>query len=668
MAGCTNCGRAAAQGCQCFVVSGNPNVVVAGDGSAENPYTISVTGDCECNGVESVIDNGDGTMTVTLDNGDQTIITLPVGPEGPAGPAGPAGEQGPRGLPGADGQDGAPGAPGADGQDGAPGEQGPAGPEGPAGPAGPAGAAGADGASVINAHDNGDGTFYLILDNGTATGDIATIPGEQGPAGPAGEQGPAGSPGADGADGQDGAPGADGADGVSVVDANDNGDGTFTLELSDGTFTAPVATIPGETGPAGPKGDAGEPGVPGEDGAPGEQGPAGEPGATGATGATGPQGDPGPANVVTGVAPVVVTPTDNGDGTVTYEVATSTPTDHGAAGSGSAADPVIVQTAQEWGAGEIVDLPAGGQTQDDGLPAYIDTENNVRVPRGFYALPLEEPFETFHVPQIFQNPASLQIGSISQEAYRTVAIARLNQADLTQYGGTTIFHGFNQGLSVTGIKSSSVSERSDEENGDLNNGYLYVRSDGQLITRTDDGAGAHTVRGLPFAFAQGDVTLEGAANTPRAVTVTFPLNRFPASGPHPRIMLALGTSNGSPGTVNTEIWAPWSGQSTTSVQIVGARSNTSGIGVMWVAIQDALDLAAVNEVERAAWDRARRAAAAATPAPDSVLICHTEGCANQDVPIPVSTVYVDDEGNEWPISTFQCGACGSPITDVQPIS
>ena len=51
---------------------------------------------------------------------------------------------------------------------------------------------GAQGASVSGAVDNGDGTFYLTLSDGTRTSDIATIQGIQGPTGP---QGPAGSTG-----------------------------------------------------------------------------------------------------------------------------------------------------------------------------------------------------------------------------------------------------------------------------------------------------------------------------------------------------------------------------------------------------------------------------------------------------------------------------------------
>lgn len=51
---------------------------------------------------------------------------------------------------------------------------------------------GPQGASITGSVDNGDGTFYLTLSDGTRTSNIATIQGIQGPTGP---QGPAGSTG-----------------------------------------------------------------------------------------------------------------------------------------------------------------------------------------------------------------------------------------------------------------------------------------------------------------------------------------------------------------------------------------------------------------------------------------------------------------------------------------
>jgi len=101
--------------------------------------------------------------------------------------------------------------------------------------------------------------------------------------------------------------------GVGVQSTVDNGDGTFTVNYTDGTsfttsdFTGPqgaqgiqgIQGIQGETGPQGDTGPQGPQGVQGETGATGATGPQGETGATGPqgpqgvqgeTGATGPQG------------------------------------------------------------------------------------------------------------------------------------------------------------------------------------------------------------------------------------------------------------------------------------------------------------------------------------------------------------------------------------------
>ncbi len=93
--------------------------------------------------------------------------------------------------------------------------------------------------------------------------------------------------------------GPPGDDGVGIASTVDNGDGTFTINYTDGSsFTTPDLTGPeglqgpqgeqglqGETGPTGPQGSGG---ADGEDGAVGPQGPIGP------TGSAGPQGEQGP--------------------------------------------------------------------------------------------------------------------------------------------------------------------------------------------------------------------------------------------------------------------------------------------------------------------------------------------------------------------------------------
>lgn len=56
-----------------------------------------------------------------------------------------------------------------------------------------------------------------------------------------------------------------GAQGASVTGAVDNGDGTFYLTFSDGTYSADIATIQGPTGPQGPQGPTGAQGPAGRD-------------------------------------------------------------------------------------------------------------------------------------------------------------------------------------------------------------------------------------------------------------------------------------------------------------------------------------------------------------------------------------------------------------------
>jgi hypothetical protein len=143
--------------------------------------------------------------------------TSTPGPTGPTGPAGPAGATGLKG------------ATGATGPAGANGSTGPAGANGATGAAGPAGAVGATGPAGANGANG--------------------LTGDTGPAGPAGPQG------------QQGVQGATGSTGVGIVGIVDNGNGTITITLSDGT------TYTVQSGVTGPTGDTGLQGPAGADGA-----------------------------------------------------------------------------------------------------------------------------------------------------------------------------------------------------------------------------------------------------------------------------------------------------------------------------------------------------------------------------------------------------------------
>ena len=107
--------------------------------------------------------------------------------------------------------------------------------------------------------------------------------------------------------------GTSGDDGVGVTSTVNNGNGTFTINYSDGTsFTTSDLTGPkgdkGDIGLTGPKGDTGAAGENGKDGAAGPKGDTGAAGENGKDGAAGPKGDDG-----VGVTSTI----DNGNGTFT---------------------------------------------------------------------------------------------------------------------------------------------------------------------------------------------------------------------------------------------------------------------------------------------------------------------------------------------------------------
>lgn len=94
------------------------------------------------NGIENIVDNGDGTVTYLLTNGTEFTLTAVQGPQGDPGPQGPQGDPGPQGPAGNTGPQGPQGATGPAGP------QGPQGVQGPQGPQGPQGAQGQPGISL----------------------------------------------------------------------------------------------------------------------------------------------------------------------------------------------------------------------------------------------------------------------------------------------------------------------------------------------------------------------------------------------------------------------------------------------------------------------------------------------------------------------------------------
>jgi hypothetical protein len=145
------------------------------------------------------------------------------------------------------------------------------------------GPAGRDGLTILSTIDNGNGTFTINYSDGTSF-TSSNLTGPAGPQGQPGIQGPVGPTG------PQGLPGQNGANGLTILSTIDNGNGTFTINYSDGTsFTS--ANL---TGPAGPQGQ------------PGIQGPVGPTGPQGLTGQNGTNG--------VGITSTV----NNGNGTYTF--------------------------------------------------------------------------------------------------------------------------------------------------------------------------------------------------------------------------------------------------------------------------------------------------------------------------------------------------------------
>lgn len=214
------------------------------------PYALySKYADAAGNGIDSVNDNGDGTLTFTYIDGS-TYTTSPL--TGLTGPQGLEGEPGPQGPAGADGQDGLSAyeiwlAEGNTGtmSDFLNGITGPLGPQGIQGPAGSQGIQGPVGAT--------------------------------GPQGPQGAQGTPGVAGPTGATGPAGVQGLQGTQGPAGTNGT-NGSSAYQVALSNGfvgTEAQWLVSLQGATGVQGPAGAQGIQGIPG---------------AVGATGATGQNG------------------------------------------------------------------------------------------------------------------------------------------------------------------------------------------------------------------------------------------------------------------------------------------------------------------------------------------------------------------------------------------
>lgn len=209
-------------------------------------------------GVQSSIDNGDGTFTIVYTDGNSfnsSDLTGPQGIQGVQGVQGIQGAVGPQGLTGPDG------------------------PQGPVGPQGVIGPQGNEGVGVQSTVDNSDGTFTIIYTDGSSftSSDLTGpqgIQGIQGPIGPQGLTGLTGPAGPQGPIGPQGAIGPQGDIGVGVESTVNNGDGTFTITFTNSTTFTSV-DLTGPAGPQGIQGIEGPQGLLGPQGVQGIQGIAG---------------------------------------------------------------------------------------------------------------------------------------------------------------------------------------------------------------------------------------------------------------------------------------------------------------------------------------------------------------------------------------------------------
>ncbi|MEN9302842.1 MAG: hypothetical protein RL264_1271 [Bacteroidota bacterium] len=264
------------------------------------------------NGITSVADNGNGTLTFTYADG--STYTTPVlsglqGPQGAMGPQGPAGQNGTNGVNGTNGINGQNGLSAyeiwlAQGNTGTESDfltaiTGAQGPQGIAGQNGLDGVNGTNGQNGLSAYE-----IWLAQGNtGTESDFLTAITGAQGPQGIAGQNGTNGVNGTNGTNGTNGVDGkntlakttteAAGANcttgGIKIeygLDANNNG----TLDASEINASLTKYVCNGAVGATGLQGPAGVAGATGATGAQGIQGIQGVAGANGTNGTNGTNG------------------------------------------------------------------------------------------------------------------------------------------------------------------------------------------------------------------------------------------------------------------------------------------------------------------------------------------------------------------------------------------
>lgn len=152
---------------------------------------------------------------------------------------------------------------------------------------------------------------------------------------------------------------------------------------------------------------------------------------------------------------------------------------------------------------------------------------------------------------------------------------------------------------------------------------------------------------VPYAQAAGQATVTLASGT-GTVAVTFPASRFSVA---PLVQATKSSGNGATIPV-----VPYVGSITTTGFTLGCAGGTYAGSVLhnWQAVQ-MLTSAAPGVL------------AAVDGTTGRVVTCHTDGCDNGGLPIPL--LVPDGSDPDIPTPTdYVCGVCGQPIDDVAEVA
>lgn len=347
----------------------------------------------------------------------------------------------------------------------------------------------------------------------------------------------------------------------------------------------------------------------------------------------------------------------------TFAVPPSTPpgavsTTVGLLGDGAAANPIRVRTSGTWGTSPLNQM---GTNSTLAAPVFVDSAGNLRVLGDVKLSRVTSGTASNPTNWLDWNDGHLHLGVFpSTTAERHIAWHRTESGSnnyakvyLTQNGGLPAM----SVLVAQGITAEPNVVTLDRQSG------LYQRSDGHTFRIEWPTTASGITRPLPFAVAGGAATLTGSANAVRTQTVTYPGSRFKHA---PWTFVSSHTGTVNPSTTNTEIWSE-TGNSLASFTIGVNRTNTTSVGVHWLAVQldnpTSSTLAEGSPLQRFYGQVADtwRVHEAALLEAGSFVLCPTVGCENRDLAIAVDETWKDSDGHAHPVDEFSCGVCGTRL-------